>query len=93
MKKVLFVSAIMCMTMAAFVACNKNNAGNADEGGEGGGGQGGGATCTCTYSMGGVSYNQTYNSADLGYYSCSALGNALQDEANRQQTGMTVNCR
>jgi hypothetical protein len=81
------------MTMAAFVACNKNNAGNADEGGEGGGGQGGGATCTCTYSMGGVSYNQTYNSADLGYYSCSALGNALQDEANRQQTGMTVNCR
>ena len=91
MKKVFFVSAIMCMAMVAFVACKKDN-GNDPEG-EGGGAQGGGATCTCEYSMGGVSYNQTYNSADLGYYSCSALGNALQDEANRQQAGMTVNCR
>lgn len=69
MKKVLFVSAIMCMAMAAFVACNKNDA-NDPEGGEGGNGK-----CMCKAIAGGM--ETPYVETPLGAFaSCQAMEDA-----------------
>lgn len=92
MKKVLFVSAIMCMTMAAFVACNKNDGNN--PGGDGGNGNGGGSgSCSCTYTYMGQSYTQTENLANYPGYNCTTLSNALEYASQQVGTPMTVNCR
>lgn len=88
MKKVLFVSAIMCMTMAAFVACNKNNAGNADEGGEGGGAQGGGSGVCACYALG-----QYLGDYDLeGAASCATLASLVNDQLGGMYT-VTCNAK
>ena len=81
MKKVFFVSAIMCMAMAAFVACSKND-GN-DPGGNGGnGGSGnGGGMCTC-YALG-----QKLGDFESGQLTCAQLA-----EASTQASGYTVTC-
>lgn len=92
MKKVLFVSAIMCMTMAAFVACNKNDGNN--PGGDGGNGNGGASgSCSCTYTYMGQSYTQTENLANYPGYNCTTLSNALEYASQQVGTPMTVNCR
>lgn len=91
MKKVLFVSAIMCMTMAAFVACNKNDGNN--PGGDGGNGNGGSGSCSCTYTYMGQSYTQTENLANYPGYNCTTLSNALEYASQQVGTPMTVNCR
>ena len=71
MKKVFFVSAIMCMAMAAFVACNKND-GNNPEGGNGGNG-GGSGMCTC-YALG-----QNLGDFESGPMTCAQLAQATMD--------------
>lgn len=47
MKKILFVSAMVCMTAVAFVACSKNDGNGAEQGN--GAGKGG---CVCTDGKG-----------------------------------------
>ena len=77
MKKVFFVSAIMCMAMVAFVACKKDN-------GSGptypGGGNGSGM-CTC-YALG-----QKLGDFESGQMTCAQLA-----EASTQASGYTVTC-
>lgn len=82
MKKVLFVSAVMCMAMAAFVACNKNNDGNDPEGGN----NSGMCVCTTTY----MGYSAPVDTELYGYATCAAMGEAMQAVA---PSGTTISCK
>ena len=64
MKKVFFVSAIMCMAMVAFVACKKDNGSGPTYPG------GGSGMCTC-YALG-----QNLGDFESGSMTCAQLAQA-----------------
>ncbi len=85
MKKVFFVSAIMCMAMVAFVACKKDN-GSGPTYPEGGNG-GGSGVCAC------YAFGQWLGDYDLeGAASCATLASLVNDQLGGTYT-VTCNAK
>ena len=79
----------MCMTMAAFVACNKNDGNNpGGDGGNGGNGNGGGSGVCACYALG-----QWLGDYDLeGAASCATLASLVNDQLGGMYT-VTCNAK